>query len=205
MKREVRPGYWVMLNPRKAIFWKDDWSGIALDAFQPGRMIAKIPGGVRLDRVRFAIEVGKLLLYRRKPKEPALDYTKKDVPMEDHLKKSIPEIKKMIEGGRFGEPDTREFNTAVESLLSLEVIRRKPRKSLVKYLSRVIKGYASELAIGILQGGKEGMETDWKRKKVQKGKRPLKDEPDDIPLGRAVREEKKEHKEAVKSLKNNRN
>jgi len=201
---EVKPGYWVVLNPKKAIYWKDlDHTGIALDAFTPKGMIAQIPEGpenhIECDRrctgflhiVEEAVRLGRLKLSARKPKLPGLDFNKKDVDISSYLNNPISVIKKMVEEGKFQ-------NTEIESLLSIEVSSEKPRKTLVKYLSGAIKEYASELAIGVLSGGKEGMDTNWQRKRIKKDKRPLKNEPKDTDLANELIEEQKEAKSKTK-------
>lgn len=201
---EVKPGYWVMIDPKRAIYWKDiDHTGISLDAFTPKGMIAQIPEGPEkhiqchrrcsgfLHIVQEAVRLGRLKLSAKKPKVPGLDFNKKDVDISSYLNNPVSVIQKMVEDGKFE-------NTEIESLLSIEVSSKKPRKTLVRYLSQAIKKYASELAIGVLSGGKEGMDINWQRKRVKKNKRPLKNEPKDDNLSQELIEEQKEARSKTK-------
>ncbi len=175
---KIEVGYWVYLNLKQNAIWKDEYSGISLDVWT--KTMQQIPedcDASDLRTIKKAVAFGRLFVSPEKPDD--IQKAQEKGRQSIYLRELLTRSKKYIEANM----DTMN-NTDLEILHNLELQKgSESRKTVLKMLEKKIKEYASEFAVGIEGGGKKGMVERFVRQPVDKGGRPLKNEPPDIAFG----------------------
>ena len=178
---KIEPGYWVCLNLKQNAVWRDEYSGISLDVWSNTmQQIPKNCDASDLRTIKRAVAFGRLFVSAEKPDDiqKAQESGRQSIYLREFLTRSKKHIEANLES---------LSNTDLEILHNLELQKgSEARKSVLKLLEKHIKKYASEFAVGIEGGGKKGMVETFVRQQVEKGERPLKDEPPDLVFGEGV-------------------
>ncbi len=175
---DIKPGYWVYLNLKKNAIWKDAYSGVQLDVWS--RTSQEIPADCDEEdifRLRRAVVAGLLFVSKKEPLDvnQAQKEGERAIYLRDVISHSSQYMKSMM--GEFSSTD-------IECLHNMELQKGDmARKTVLSFLSKKIKIYASEFAAGESGGGKEGLIENFVREQVVKGERPLKKEPPDVEIG----------------------